>query len=357
MAQHRYSIGVWSVVAIVALRVLIGWHFLGAGIEKFDPKFSAAGFLGSANGPLADFYKSMAPQPHDWDRLIVKPMPPLEKYEPEMRFFDKGGNLLEVDDEGKLVGKPHGRGFVPYPTEAYGPWAAQIADDWHATLERFKEIPGLTDEQKQAADDAFLVRYASMVQYIDDSRLGIWEYQEELKRLAELRKERNAGAPPFVKDRVTVMKSEVAAMPRKYVAGVAGEEEVYHLALGNILSDDQRGSAKVSERLASSLNPPERIELINKMVMWVTLGVGACLILGLFTRVASLVGAGFLLSIMSMNPPWVPEVLETVKLIFAYQGIEVIALFLLAAVGAGAWAGLDGVIWGRPVIAVEEQTK
>lgn len=344
-------------VAIVALRVLIGWHFLGAGIEKFDPKFSAAGFLGSANGPLADFYKSMAPQPHDWDRLIVKPMPPLEKYEPEMRFFDKEGNLLEVDAEGKLVGKPHGRGFVPYPTEAYGPWAAQIADDWHATLERFKAIPGLTDEQKQAADRAFLVRYASMVQYIDNSRLGIWEYQEELKRLAALREERNAGAAPFVADRVTVKKAEVAAIPRKYVAGVAGEEEVYHLALSNILTQEQRDSAKMTERLAGTLNPPQTIDTINKMVMWLTLIVGSCLILGLFTRMAALVGAGFLLSIMSMNPPWIPEVLETVKLIFAYQGIEVIALLLLATVGAGAWAGLDGVIWGRPVIAAEEPTR
>jgi uncharacterized membrane protein YphA (DoxX/SURF4 family) len=81
--------------------------------------------------------------------------------------------------------------------------------------------------------------------------------------------------------------------------------------------------------------------------MGVTLGVGVCLILGLFTRLASVVGAGFLLSIMSTQPPWADGVLATVKLLTAYQGIEFFALLLLAAIGAGTWAGLDGVFFRR----------
>ena len=63
------------------------------------------------------------------------------------------------------------------------------------------------------------------------------------------------------------------------------------------------------------------------------------MILGLFTRLASLVGALFLLSVMATQPPWVAGANTTY---FFYQLVEVAALLLLAATSAGRWAGLDG---------------
>jgi thiosulfate dehydrogenase [quinone] large subunit len=51
-------------IAIVVLRVLIGWHFLYEGLSKLaNPTWSAAGYLTQARGPLAGFFRWMAADP------------------------------------------------------------------------------------------------------------------------------------------------------------------------------------------------------------------------------------------------------------------------------------------------------
>ncbi|HWC90098.1 MAG TPA: hypothetical protein VG433_10595, partial [Pirellulales bacterium] len=64
--------------------------------------------------------------------------------------------------------------------------------------------------------------------------------------------------------------------------------------------------------------------------------VGVCLILGLFARLASLVGALFLASIVLSQPPWLPSSAPTYP-----QLLEMLALFTLATVPVGRWCGLD----------------
>lgn len=50
-----------QLAAIVALRVLIGWHFLYEGLAKLQAaSWSAAGFLSQARGPLAFGFKWLA---------------------------------------------------------------------------------------------------------------------------------------------------------------------------------------------------------------------------------------------------------------------------------------------------------
>jgi thiosulfate dehydrogenase [quinone] large subunit len=52
-------------VAIVALRVLIGWHFLYEGLAKLtNPTWSAAGYLTQSRGPLSGFFRGMAANPN-----------------------------------------------------------------------------------------------------------------------------------------------------------------------------------------------------------------------------------------------------------------------------------------------------
>jgi thiosulfate dehydrogenase [quinone] large subunit len=53
-----------ALVAIVLLRVLVGWHFLYEGIAKLQaPAWSAAGYLQQARGPLASAFKALAANP------------------------------------------------------------------------------------------------------------------------------------------------------------------------------------------------------------------------------------------------------------------------------------------------------
>ena len=52
-------------IAITALRVVIGWHFLYEGIAKLtSPTWSAAGYMKVSRGPFADLFRWIASQPH-----------------------------------------------------------------------------------------------------------------------------------------------------------------------------------------------------------------------------------------------------------------------------------------------------
>jgi thiosulfate dehydrogenase [quinone] large subunit len=60
-------------LAIVVLRVLVGWHFLYEGLAKLTSgNWSAAGFLKQARGPLADLFHGLAANPGALD--IVNPL-------------------------------------------------------------------------------------------------------------------------------------------------------------------------------------------------------------------------------------------------------------------------------------------
>ncbi len=58
--------------------------------------------------------------------------------------------------------------------------------------------------------------------------------------------------------------------------------------------------------------------------------------LGLFTRLACVAGALFLLSVVMMQPFWVSDALPTYN-----QYVEMVALLALATTPVGRWAGLD----------------
>lgn len=66
-AAPRYSS--FQCTALVALRMLIGWHFLYEGIAKLlNPYWTAAGYLQAAQGPFSGWFLSLAAEP---SRLAV----------------------------------------------------------------------------------------------------------------------------------------------------------------------------------------------------------------------------------------------------------------------------------------------
>lgn len=54
----------FQTAALVALRMLIGWHFLYEGLAKLtNPYWSSAGYLAGAQGPLGELFTDMAASP------------------------------------------------------------------------------------------------------------------------------------------------------------------------------------------------------------------------------------------------------------------------------------------------------
>ena len=54
-----------AMIALTVLRVVIGWHFLYEGVSKLtSTTWSAAGYMKASRGPLAEFFRWIASQPH-----------------------------------------------------------------------------------------------------------------------------------------------------------------------------------------------------------------------------------------------------------------------------------------------------
>ncbi|WP_145247555.1 DoxX family protein [Aeoliella mucimassa] len=295
---------------------------------------------------MAEFYQSMAPLPHDWDTLAEEPWPESFNFDHERRYFG-----ATKDDPAMIVRevktKTDDLGFIPEPTEAYGPWIAQVAKDWKATAEQFKKIPGITDEQKAEIDSTYEAHYRALAYFAEMNRGAFEEWHHELDRLEDLKEERKNDDAPYMAERISDKKSETTGKWRPLLGGVGIEEDLYKSDLKSLLTDEQLDKTSVKQRSEAILNPPAEVKSIDRVVTWFTLGVGVLLITGLFTRLTSVAAAGFLLSVMSTQPVWVEGVPSLAVALFPYQGIEFFALLVLAGLGAGRWAGLDGVLFGR----------
>src|SRR5262249_3104524 len=117
------------------------------------------------------------------------------------------------------------------------------------------------------------------------------------------------------------------------------------------LTDKQRDMLPFEYRGKALLPPgPRKTTLvwIDWLTMWGVTAVGVCLLLGLFTRTACIVGAGFLLSFYASLPalPWlqVSPRAEGHYLYINKNIIEMLALLALATTQSGRWVGLDGLI-------------
>jgi thiosulfate dehydrogenase [quinone] large subunit len=95
---------------------------------------------------------------------------------------------------------------------------------------------------------------------------------------------------------------------------------------------------------------PNLLDTANLVTMWGLTVVGLLLILGLFTRLASLAGMAFVLLFYLAAPPWVgyfyalPS--EGSYLIVNKNLVEVCALLVIMMTGSGRFAGLDRILHG-----------
>jgi len=93
---------------------------------------------------------------------------------------------------------------------------------------------------------------------------------------------------------------------------------------------------------------PNLLDNANLITMWGLAIVGILLILGLFTRLASLAGIGFILLFYLCNPPFIGYFYsiptEGSYLIVNKNLVELGALLVILTSGTGRFAGLDRIL-------------
>jgi uncharacterized membrane protein YphA (DoxX/SURF4 family) len=199
------------------------------------------------------------------------------------------------------------------------------------SLRTAKERVAAFQRQAKEAEAIFQRRQGQLKHYFQSNRPDIEEYLRELAWLESMKGDASTGAVPFQEERIASKEAEVRAKARALMAGLTQLNESLQRDYYNLATPEQRRGGMI--RLAGSDSA-----WVDATVKWVVLLVGACLILGLFTRPAAIVGSLFLASVLAVSgwPFWSGENEEALKV-----AVELFALLTLAAVGAGRFAGLD----------------
>jgi uncharacterized membrane protein YphA (DoxX/SURF4 family) len=321
-------------VCIVALRLAVGWHFYKEGVAKFrDPKWSSAGFLTGAKGPLGGWFQAFAPRLPDQTRLS------------EQGVIEVWNVFREEAQSGYEYESP--RYLEPLEQELSQAEANLRAAESDEDRRRAEESLRIAQErvemfrrQAKEADAAYKRRQAQVQHFFRSNREDIDSYLRELAWLESMKADPALGGTPFQQERIATKEAEVRAKARELMGGLEQINELYERDLYNLATPQQRQRGMI--HLTAS-----EARWVDTAVKWVVLLVGVCLMLGLFARPAGIVGALFLSSVLAVAgwPFWSGGNDETYKV-----AVELCALLALAAVGAGRFAGLDFflyALWAR----------
>lgn len=334
-----------AIFLVVALRLATGWHFYSEGVKKLEPGFSSAGVLRAATGPLAPIYHGMVTGPHRAFASLSKPL------QEGTRPAEEAAELAKWEAEYvKAVAAAMKKG-EPLPAEfspnaSYAPLLARVQKSWEKGLKRLGSH-GVPKEQLAEVEKIKERELGSLLYYFYNEGPAIDELRHEAWRLEQLREEAGGEKPaPFLHDQIKKKTAEIWKTTRPWGAAVTQSEESYIGAVTAVIAVDA-GDSPDASTVKSALAERAFLKRIDMIVTVVVMACGIGLFLGLFTPFFAVVAALFLISIIATQPPWVADANTTY---FFYQLVEVAALFLLAAVSAGRWAGLDRLIFGPPPI-------
>ncbi len=390
---------------LICLRLAIGWHCFVEGMEKIStPNWSSEPYLRESMGPLAGFYHDIAGDrlidqltvgddgaiPAELDRewreyldafaayydldstqrqraeeilkeresavlaAFKKPEPvaKIAAYPPELTVDMTMAGRLK--DHERLLERVR-TAEAKFPTDDKGvhaEWKAAKADlaKWRAELKRAIDVQ--TDKLKRTEEAAR-----------EKSRKKIEELTAKLKKLTEnlfpfqvaealeaqnpTKDGEKAGRPKKDKKNEALAakwKNEVDGLKKESDAEKAKVWET----LRDVLTSEQKQRAPMPEPAPLPVGSWRLLEYADFGVKWGLTVLGACLLLGIFSRFSSFLTALLILSFYLAMPPlpgW-PEGprLEGHYLIVNKTLIEVIALLALTFIPTGRWAGLDGLL-------------
>ncbi|EMI24446.1 MULTISPECIES: hypothetical protein [Rhodopirellula] len=277
-------LGTIAVVMLTLLRLTIGWHFISEGIDKYQAgNWSAKPFFANARGPFAGHFRQMV-----WD------------YDGTMR--------LDVD---------------------------QTELNWAYYRDQISDHYGFDEKQKIEAHNNYSLAAKQLAMVLELNANEIQEFQLGLGRIEELDGDAVASGVSSLSGQRESVRKELSQKIAPVFDQIDAIWENYETAQNKVATAEQQ-----ARHLAYPLVRPRLkmmdTSVIDSIVPYFDMLVGWCLLLGLFTPVAALAAAGFLGSVfLSQYPPLTGPTSSN------YQLIECMACLVLAATGAGRFAGLD----------------
>jgi len=342
LSRRQWAI---AVLALLALRLVIGFHFFSEGAVKLrDGNFDAKWFLQGATGPAAPLYHRLVDDHNGHWRLCLQPAETVET------------STADGDD-------PATRRFQVDPGVAYAIWEDFVAqaEDYYRfsdpliqqSLQRqlesapAAEVPQLRSQLRQltsqsaTAADILKRHRKALDNFLESYRAEIIEFAHTAERARGfLRDGRNrqlvAWHVPALAGQIETIKANRAAKAAGWFQEVETIWDSLETQINDLPLELQR-----QDRAPLSLHRPYQYEysplaIINRVIPWFDLIVGSLLLLGLLTRLAASAAIVFLLSVVMSQPFWVWGAQDT-----WLQWIELAGLTVLLATSAGRYGGLD----------------
>ena len=227
------------------------------------------------------------------------------------------------------------RGQAP-SAAAYDAWAHNIVGGWDKYLEKAVAHYDYNDKQTGKARQIVSERKAALWSFLADNREDINTYRGELQRLRHNVAIR--GDARFQQQRNLDKKNELNASAVGWRNWVRQQETHIGAQLWMLSEGEQRDEGQLAKETS-------RLEKFDTVLIYSLIAIGGCLMAGFLTRLASLGGAFFLLSVVLATPA-LPGIFPPApgpghSLFVTKEMIEMFALLCLAATPVGRWAGVD----------------
>jgi uncharacterized membrane protein YphA (DoxX/SURF4 family) len=333
---------------LVLLRFAIGWHFLFEGLDKIhsvdvgrtetNRPWTSKGYLREATGPVADYFHRQAGDT-DEEALAILEVRPLKPDEDPIRV-------------------PARQRISPVLDRAWNEYFQRFVAHYQLQGGQLRMAEGKLDQAKEQAVRWLLgeggVREVervfgplATVKIKETTAQRLHDYGQKVQELRDMMNEK---LPAFGRDvekgRLASLKAEVNRMRTELLADL---ERPMQETLQSVLTDEQKKMGPIPVPVADHWWEQGRLAWIDVITRYGLTAVGACLLLGLFTRTACLAGAAFLVLFYLAMPalPWLPESPRAEgHYVFVNKNIiEMLALLTLATTRSGFWAGLDGLLY------------
>ncbi len=314
--------GWFTLLALFMLRIGVGFHFFGEGFDKIrNPKpFSTHVFM-AAKGPYADEFHAMA---WDADGLV------------------RLGYQANTD-----TGFPEVE--MKATKEFWEAYAKSVSRHYRFSKEQNKECDRIVGDYLVLVDQ-FVNGYRDVKgKFIPGYEAELIEYFQAVERRENDRGDDVRQNVATLRGQVATWEGEIAQKRAPLLAQVESLWRGLEADLNRVVENTDLEGALVKEMeqhkkqikkpwLAIGKIGRKRVDsvAIDRVIPWFDCTVGILLILGLFTRVASLAGAVFLSGVVVTQWPGAVGAASTWP-----QLIEMLAMLTLAAVGAGQFGGLD----------------
>lgn len=376
----------WSckVFFLLALRLAIGWHFLFEGLYKVNthlvgptdanPRtFSSEPYFRQAPGPVGSFMRKQFDDPAATIDAQVKPA---------RKITAVAFAQLSTPDQAAECPAPVAKQLDDMESAATGVVKAELDRAVNAALARAIQDAKSEDEKnkaKAAADDARASIEANAAEIAKQrlasakAKYASWIYGTN-PRLVKMRfiTGRSADltdgdvmlAAPQRLDHIAWLRSELTTADAQLASGLGNGYDIEQKRMAALRTDLIMAESELARdarsfvaELRRELNGGKAVEetkresrgqMMDKVTMWFLVGVGSCLLAGLFTRLACLLGVGFLVMTYLAYPsfPWYPQPPNTEgNPVFINKNIiEALALLALATMPTGKWMGLDALL-------------